>query len=184
MPNLSSWHLEGYGCLTHVCTGVYNDSTSCAAVLDWFPLVAQTLWLSTGSLLCSFLGLFSPVHAQDVQIRSSAHRVLPTTLLLLEQYHNIILMLHRYRKNHYPQISSIKKNHPQNVSWGHRSFQLFLSPDQNSGEFCLIIHSDQTTKLISPAFLPRMVTLSQTHFSLWHLLNKGSCAKLYVILWQ
>jgi hypothetical protein len=33
--------------------------------------------------------------AQDVQIRSSAHRVLPAVLLLLEQYHNIILMLQK-----------------------------------------------------------------------------------------
>jgi hypothetical protein len=43
---------------------------------------------------CSCLGLFAPVHAQDVQIRSAAHRMLSPALLFLEQYHNnIILML-------------------------------------------------------------------------------------------
>jgi hypothetical protein len=42
-----------------------------------------------GTLFCSFLGLFAPVHAQDVQIRSTAQRVFPAALL--EQYHNIIL---------------------------------------------------------------------------------------------
>jgi hypothetical protein len=46
-------------------------------------------------LFCSFLGLFAPIHAQDSQIRSAAHRVLPAALLLLEQYHNIILMLQK-----------------------------------------------------------------------------------------
>jgi hypothetical protein len=44
---------------------------------------------------CSFLGLFAPVHAQDMQIRSAAHRVLAAALLLLKQYHNIILMLQK-----------------------------------------------------------------------------------------
>jgi hypothetical protein len=47
------------------------------------------------SLFCSFLGLFAPVHAQDVQIRSTAHRVLPVAFLLLEQYHSIIPVLRK-----------------------------------------------------------------------------------------
>jgi hypothetical protein len=33
---------------------------------------------------CSFFGLFAPVHAQDAQIRSTAHMVLPVELLFLE----------------------------------------------------------------------------------------------------
>jgi hypothetical protein len=33
---------------------------------------------------CSFLGLFALVHAQNVQIRSAAQRMLPVALLLLE----------------------------------------------------------------------------------------------------
>ncbi len=73
-------------------------STSCAAALDWFPLVAGTEVHSDQELLkqfCSFLGLFAPVHAQDAQIRSTAHRVLVAVLLLLEQYHNIILMVQK-----------------------------------------------------------------------------------------
>jgi hypothetical protein len=61
-------------------------SISCAAVLVRFKQF---------KLFCSFLGLFAPVHAQDVQIRSTAHRKLPAELLLLEWYHNIILMLQK-----------------------------------------------------------------------------------------
>ena len=76
---------------------------------------------------------------------------------------------------------------------GYRSSRLFWSPDHNSSEFYLIIHSDQTTKLSKawvvtflflPAFLPMKVTPCKTHFSPWHLLKKGSWAKLYAILWQ
>jgi hypothetical protein len=76
---------------------------------------------------------------------------------------------------------------------GCRSSRLFRSPDHNSGESYLIIHSDQTTKLskawavtflILSALLPMKVTPRQTHLSPWHLLKKGCCAKLYHILWQ
>ena len=76
---------------------------------------------------------------------------------------------------------------------GCRSSRLFWSPDHNSSEFYLIIHSDRTTKLskawvvtflILPAFLPMKVTPRKTHFSPWHLLKRGSWAKLYAILWQ
>jgi hypothetical protein len=34
-------------------------------------------------------GPFAPVHAQDAQIRSAAHRMLAAALLLLEKYHSI-----------------------------------------------------------------------------------------------
>ena len=76
---------------------------------------------------------------------------------------------------------------------GCRSSRSFWFPDHNSGEFYLIIHSDQTNKLskawavtflILPALLPIKVTPCQTHVSLWHLLKKGSCPKFYAILWQ
>jgi hypothetical protein len=61
-------------------------STSCAAALDQFPLVAGTQVHRDHHQLmqfCSFLGLFAPVHAQDAQIRITAHMVLPAELLLL-----------------------------------------------------------------------------------------------------
>jgi hypothetical protein len=64
--------------------------------LDRFPLVAGTEVHSDSQQLkqfCSFLGLFAPVHAQEAQIRSTAHMVLPAALLLLEQNYNIFLML-------------------------------------------------------------------------------------------
>ena len=57
---------------------------------------------------------------------------------------------------------------------GCRSSWLFRSPDHNSSEFYLIIHSDQTTQLskawavtflIFPAFLPMKVAPRKTHFS-------------------
>jgi hypothetical protein len=73
-------------------------STSYAAVLDRFPKNVGTEVHCDCQLLklfCLFLGLFAPVHAQDVQIRSTAHRVLSAALLLLEQYYNIILMLQK-----------------------------------------------------------------------------------------
>jgi hypothetical protein len=74
-------------------------SISCAAALDRFPLVAGK-WVHRDrqqmSPFCSFLGLFAPVHAKDVQIRSTAHTgVLLAALLLLEQYYNFILMLQK-----------------------------------------------------------------------------------------
>jgi hypothetical protein len=81
-------------------------STCCAAVLDQFLLV--TLLVAGTEVhcdqhkfepLCSFLGLFAPVHAQDAQMKSTAHmvlffRLLPAEHLLLEQYY-IILMLQK-----------------------------------------------------------------------------------------
>jgi hypothetical protein len=63
------------------------ESTSCAAALDQFQLVAGTDVHSDNHHLmpfCSFLNLFAPVQGQDVQIRSTAHRVLPADFLLLE----------------------------------------------------------------------------------------------------
>ena len=58
---------------------------------------------------------------------------------------------------------------------GCRSSWLFRSPDHNSSEFYLIIHSDQTTQLskaswavtflIFPASLPMKVAPRKTHFS-------------------
>ena len=68
-------------------------STSCAAALDQFPLVAGIESHRDRHQLVpfgSFLGLFAPVHEQDAQIRSTAHRVLPAALLLLEQFYNCL----------------------------------------------------------------------------------------------
>jgi hypothetical protein len=75
-------------------------SISCAAVLDQFSLVVGTEVHCDSKQfkpLCSlaFLGLLAPVHAQKVQIRRAAHRVLTAALLLLEQYHNIMLIVQK-----------------------------------------------------------------------------------------
>ena len=94
MRNWSSW--QGYGCLTHVCTGVYI--LQCWIDSHWLLVQRYIVSISDSQLLklfCSFLGLFAPVHAQDVQIRSTAHMLLPAALLLLEQYYNMILMLQK-----------------------------------------------------------------------------------------
>jgi hypothetical protein len=94
MRNWSSW--KGYGWFIRVCTGVYI--LCCGARSIPGPLVAGTRVHRDHHRigpLYSFLGLFAPVHAQDVQIRSIAHMVLPSELLLLEQYYNIILMLQK-----------------------------------------------------------------------------------------
>ena len=70
---------------------------------------------------------------------------------------------------------------------------LFWSVDHKPTYSYLNIHSDQVIKLrkpcadplcISPAFLPMDMTPGETHFLLWHLLKKASCAILCVILWQ
>jgi hypothetical protein len=61
--------------------------TYCTAALDLFPSVASMESHRDHHQLttfCSFFGLFAPVHAQDAQIRSTAHMVLPADLLLLE----------------------------------------------------------------------------------------------------
>jgi hypothetical protein len=62
-------------------------STSCAAALDQFLLVAgKELHRDYHRLMpfCSCLGLFAPVQGHDTQIRSTAHLVLPADFLLLE----------------------------------------------------------------------------------------------------
>ena len=62
-------------------------STSCAAVLDQFPLVAgKESHRDPHQLMqfCSLLGFFAPVQGQDAQIRSTAHMVLTADFLLLE----------------------------------------------------------------------------------------------------
>jgi hypothetical protein len=75
---------------------------------------------------------------------------------------------------------------------GCRSSWLFRSPDHNSSEFYLIIHSDQTTQLskawavtflIFPAFLPMKVAPRKTHFSAanfikWRILSQIMCHSL------
>ena len=94
-------------------------STSCAAALDRFPLVAGTGVHRDHHImesLYSFLGLFAPVYAQNAQIRSAAHRVFPAALLLLEQYHNVILMLQKESRPSLSQIRSTKEDRPQIIS--------------------------------------------------------------------
>ena len=84
---------------------------------------------------------------------------------------------------------------------GYRSSRLFWSPDHNSSEFYLIIHSDQTTKLSKawvvtflflPAFLHEGHTSPDTFFSLTfikeRILSKIIChsvtkGRRYVCRW-
>jgi hypothetical protein len=67
--------------------------TSCASVLDRLPVVVHKEVHCDHNILDSFAHLFAPVHAQDAQIRRAAHRVLPAALLLLKQYHNMIILM-------------------------------------------------------------------------------------------
>ena len=78
------WHKKDNSWVSPISALV---SISCAAVLDQFPLVVGTEVYSDcqqSNQFCSFLGLFALVHAQDVQIRSTAQMVLPAVLLLVE----------------------------------------------------------------------------------------------------
>jgi hypothetical protein len=161
MWNWSSW--QGYGWLIHICTGFYI--LCCCAAAGLIPIgcgCRGTSWPSADKSILLLFRPFAPVHAQEAQIRSTAHRVpvLPAALLLLDQYHNIILML---QKEWRPSDSLNKGRYPSTFLEGCRSSQLFWSPDHNSGEFYLIIHSDQLSKawaitfLILPALLPMKV---------------------------
>jgi hypothetical protein len=92
MQNWSSW--QGYGCLTYACTGVYIPCRRAVSIPIGCAYTVTT-WPSTDKSVLLLLGLFAPICAQDEQIRSAAHKVLPAALILLEQYHDIILMLQK-----------------------------------------------------------------------------------------
>jgi hypothetical protein len=169
-------------------------STSCAEALDRFPLVAGTEVHRDHQMLgplCSFLGLFCTFSCtRCANQKHSSHGASCRTFTL-----GTVLQHHPHATE---RIATLRFAQRRKIALkiflgGYRLSRLFQSPDHNSSEFHLIIHSDQTNKLskawavtflILPALLPMKVTPRQTHFSLWHLLKKGSCAKLYAILWQ
>jgi hypothetical protein len=121
-------------------------STSCAAALDLFPLVEGMNVHSDHHQigpLCSFLGLFAPVHAQDVQIRNTAHMVLPAELFTLGtvlQHHPHATLAERIATLRFAQRRKIAL---KIFLEGCRLSRICQSPDHNSSEFHLIIHSDQ-----------------------------------------
>jgi hypothetical protein len=91
-------------------------STSCAAALGRFPLVSGTEVhrdRQQSKPFFSFSGLFAPVHAQDPQIRSAAHRVLAAALY---SWNSTTISSSCYRKNRDPLHYSTKDDLPQNIS--------------------------------------------------------------------
>jgi hypothetical protein len=160
--------------IPHVCTGVYIPCCCAGQSPDKSVLLLFRPFCTCSCTRCA---------NQKLSSQCSAF-----TLDTVPQYHpNATERIATLRFAQQRKIA-LKK-----ILEGCRSSLLFLSPDHNSGESYLIIHSDQTTKLskawavtflILPALLSMKVTSRQTHFSPWHLLKKGSCAKLYAILWQ
>ncbi len=150
------------------------------------------LWLST---VKTVLLLFRPFcicpcsRCPNQKLSSQGAPCNTHNLGTVPQHHPFAILVETIASISYPQICKITL---RIYFEGCRSSGLFGFPDHNSGEFYLIIHSYQTTKLskalavtflIWPAFLQK-VTQSQTHFSLWHISKIGSYAKSYVILWQ
>ena len=102
-----------------------------------------------------------------------------------------------YDSNRYPQIRSIKGNRPQNISRGLQII-LIISMPWPQLEWILSNHSfwpdDPAQQSLSCHFshfacLPSYEGCTSKEsqldtFSPWRLLKKGSCAKLYAILWQ
>ncbi len=133
MQNWSSWQGMGVSPMSGLV------STSCAAALDRFPLVTGTqVHCDQQSMqFCSLLGLFAPVSKRS----SQGARCSTFTLETVPQY--------------YPHATETIATLEMDCLIialkifleGCRSSWIFLSPDHNLGEFYLIIHSDQTTKL-------------------------------------
>ncbi len=187
MWNWSSW--QGYGCLIHICTGVYI--LCCAGFIPIGCGYRGTLWLSP---VKSVLLLFRPfctcscTRCANQKLSSQGSGCSAFALGAVPQHHP-----HATEKITFLRLAQRRKITLKNFLEGCRSSRLFTSPDHNSDESYLIIHSDQTTKLskacavtflILPTLLPMNVTPRQTHFALWYLWKKWSCAKLYAILWQ
>jgi hypothetical protein len=80
------WNSRSTSCL-EVRTLATLDHCQTSAVACWEGLMSWTV----RHVLLFFTPLCN-VSCQDVQIRSTAHRELPAALLLLEQYHIIVLV--------------------------------------------------------------------------------------------
>jgi hypothetical protein len=136
-------------------------STSCAAVLDRFPLVAST-WVHSDrqNLVCfaapfkatGILHLF--MHKLCKSEAQLTGPVLPATLLLLEQYQCTTISFSCYTSTE--SITTLRFAQRRKIALkifsfleGCRSSQILRSesPDHNSSKLFLIIHSDQATKL-------------------------------------
>jgi hypothetical protein len=132
-------------------------STSCAAVLDRFQLVASTWVHSDRQNLVCFAAPFKAIlhlfmHKLCKSEAQLTGPVLPATLLLLEQYQCTTKSSSCYTSTE--SITTLRFAQRRKLALkifleGCRSFQILRSssPDHNSSKLYLIIHSDQATKL-------------------------------------
>ena len=179
MLNWSSW--QGYGWLIHVCTGVYI-LCCCARSIPIGCWYRGTSWPPhNGIVILRFRPFCTCSCTRCANQKHSSHGASFRTFIL-----GTVLQHHPHATE---RIATLRFAQRRKIALkifleGCRLSRLFWSPDSNSGEFYLIIHSDQTNKLskawavtflILPALLPTKVTPRQTHFSLWPL-KKGSCA--------
>jgi hypothetical protein len=180
MQNRSSW--QWYGWLIRVCTGVYILSCGARSI----PIgcgYGGTLWPpNIGTVMLLFRPFCTCSCTRCANQKHSSHGASCRTLTL-----GTVLQHHPHATE---RIATLRFAQRRKIAFkiflgGYRLSRLFQSPDHNSSELYLIIHSDQSNKLskawavtflIFPALLPMKVTPRQTHFSLWHLLKKGSCA--------
>jgi hypothetical protein len=168
LQNWSSW--QGYGCLIYICTGVYILCCSARSIpigcwyrgTSWQSIVEAVLLLFRPFCTCSCTRRANQKHSLECAPCSAF------TLGTVLQHH-----LHSTERIMTLRFAGRRKIALKIFLEGCRSSWLFWSPDHNSGEFYLIIHSDQTTKLskawavtflILPVLLPMKVTPHQTHF--------------------
>jgi hypothetical protein len=106
-------------------------STSRAAVLDRFPLVARTQVHRDSQQLrqfCSFLGLLAPVHAQDAQIIFSEEQVKGCFLQHFCSWNSTTISSSCYRNNCNALIRTMKEDCPQNNSWALQIISIISIP--------------------------------------------------------
>jgi hypothetical protein len=161
-------------------------SISSADMLDWFPVVACTDLHSSGNsqqlgLFCSFLGLISPVHAQDEHIRSKAHKVTECSLQHFYSCNSSTISSSCYRTIATLSFTQQRKIALETFLEGCRSSQLFLYPDHNSSEFYLITSSHFSHFACLPSY--EGYNSQDTVFSLTFV-KERIVSKIYVTLCQ
>jgi hypothetical protein len=156
----SSW--QGYGCLTHACTGVYILCSRSRSI----PIGCMYVGTSWQIPVKAVLLLFRPQDAQ-IEAELTGCSLQSFTLGTVQQYHphaTETMATLRFAQ---------QRKFALKYSWGLQIISIILIPNQNSSEIHLIIHSDQTTKLskawavtflVLPALLPMKFTPCQAHF--------------------
>ena len=137
-------------------------SLSCATTMD--PMVVCT-WVHSDSQqlmpVCSCLGLF----AQDVQIRSSAHRVLPAEQLMLKKE---LLPSDLLNEGRLPSKYFLRAADHLDYFDPLTTTQVNFTSSFILTRLTKLSKAWAVTFLILPSFLPMKITPRKTHCSPWH----------------